>query len=80
MIRTVISLEPDDKSWLDRKAKQEHVSMTELVRKAVHRYREEEEKRAPSFADLLRETAGIWSEGDGLAYQQRVRDEWESSR
>ncbi|HTQ79202.1 MAG TPA: ribbon-helix-helix protein, CopG family, partial [Thermoanaerobaculia bacterium] len=41
MIRTIISLDPEDKLWLDRKAEEENVTMTELVRQAIRRYREE---------------------------------------
>jgi excisionase family DNA binding protein len=28
------------------------------------------------FDDLLNETQGIWTQGDGLAYQQTLRQEW----
>jgi len=77
MVRTVVSLDPDDKEWLDRKAQQEHVSMTEIVRRAVKRMREETAAAPGSFETLLRETAGVWREGDGLQYQQHLREEWE---
>lgn len=40
MVRTVISLDPDDKRWLDSKAREEKVAMTEVVRRAVKHYRE----------------------------------------
>jgi Ribbon-helix-helix protein, copG family len=80
MIRTVISLERRDKEWLDRKAKQEHVSMATLIRKAVRRYREERERDSPSMDQLLQETKGSWRLGDGLAYQRRVRGEWKKNR
>ncbi|HKI06395.1 MAG TPA: ribbon-helix-helix domain-containing protein [Thermoanaerobaculia bacterium] len=80
MIRTLISLEDEDKKWLDRKAKEEGLTMTELVRVAVRRYREqcEASQAAESLEQLLGRTAGIWREGDGLAYQRAVRDEWET--
>ncbi|MEW6296802.1 MAG: ribbon-helix-helix protein, CopG family [Thermodesulfobacteriota bacterium] len=61
MIRTVISLDPEDKTWLDRKARDERVPMAELVRRAIQRYREECELRAPAMEQLLQETAGIWN-------------------
>jgi hypothetical protein len=78
MIRTVISLDPDDKAWLDRRAEEENVTMTQIVRTAVQRYREEVEAPAlPTFEQLLARTAGLWKREDGLAYQQRVREEWE---
>jgi hypothetical protein len=78
MIRTLISLEDEDKKWLDRRAKEEGLTMTELVRVAVRQYREqcETSRAAESLEQLLRRTAGIWREGEGLAYQQAVRDGW----
>ena len=81
MIRTLISLEDEDKKWLDRRAKEEGLTMTELVRTAVRRYREqcETSQRAESLEQLLWRTAGIWRQGDGLAYQQAIRDDWEAA-
>lgn len=79
MIRTLISLDPDDKAWLDRRAEEENMTMTQIVRTAVRRYRQEVDAQAalPSFEELLSSTAGIWTAEDGLAYQQRLREEWE---
>lgn len=77
MVRTVVSLEEEDKAWLDRKAEVEQVSMAEIIRRAVRRYREEGDPEARSLHRLLAETSGIWTEGDGLAYQRRIRGEWE---
>jgi hypothetical protein len=78
MIRTLISLEDEDKQWLDRRAKEEGLTMTQLVRSAVKQYREQCEAAAgkTSLEQLLRRTAGIWPGGDGLAYQREVRGEW----
>ena len=79
MIRTLISLDEEDKRWLDRKAKEDGMTMAQLVRIAVQRYREqcEREAAAPSLEDLLQRTSGLWKGGDGLAAQLRLRDEWE---
>ncbi len=77
MVRTVISLDPEDKAWLDKKAKQEKVPMTELVRRAIRRYREDSESPSADFAEVLRRTSGIWQAGDGLEYQRRLREEWD---
>jgi hypothetical protein len=74
MTRTVISLDPKEKKWLDEEAKRSGKPMTEVVRIAIRYMREEKEK---SFDDLLHQTSGTWREGDGLAYQRRVRSEWE---
>jgi hypothetical protein len=76
VIRTLISLDPEDKRWLDRKAEEEKVSMTQLVRTAIRRYREELEAEAPTLDRLLEETAGILQGEDGLAAQFRLRGEW----
>jgi len=77
MIRTIISLDPEDKLWLDRKAEEENVTMTELVRQAIRRYREEREVASPPLERLLAETSGLWRQEDGLDYQRRLRQDWE---
>lgn len=80
MVRTVISLDLEDKLWLDQRAAAEHVPMAEVVRRAVRRYRRENSPEGSSFEALLLETSGIWTEGDGLHFQQVLRDEWDTPR
>lgn len=80
MIRTVISLEDEDKAWLDRVARSERIPMTKLVRRAIRRLRQEQEAAPQGFERLLRETAGLWKAGDALAYQRRRRAEWDRDR
>ena len=77
MIRTIVSLHPDDKAWLDRKARQERMPMTRLVQRAIKRMREESESKPSRFNLLLRETAGMRKFGDALAYQRGLRREWD---
>lgn len=78
MIRTVISLDNREKKWLDKQAHLRHVPMTEIVREALRYYRNKvEADKQPSIEDMLIQTAGIWSKGDGLKYQENLRDEWE---
>lgn len=77
MTRTVVSLDSEDKEWLERKAQEEHVSIAQLIRQAVRRYREECRTDTPSIDQLLQETAGSWKAGDGLIYQHRIREEWQ---
>ncbi len=74
MIRTVISLDPEDKAWLDKRAKASGVPMTELVRKAIRQMRQADEGQ--SLDTLLEQTSGIWRRGDALKYQQDIRAEW----
>jgi hypothetical protein len=73
MTRTIISLDAQDKDWLDRRAAAEGVPMTQVVREAIRRLRQQEDL---SFEELLGRTSGLWPKGDGLAYQRRVRKEW----
>ena len=74
MIRTIIGLQSDEKIWLERRAKQTNESMSELIRRAIRDMRHKEES---SFQALLDQTAGLWTKGDGLAYQQEIRGEWD---
>ena len=76
MVRTVIALDEDDKRWLDRKAAQEGVPMTELIRRAVRLLRRQRPAQHRSLSELLRDTAGLWKRGGGLRYQRRIRREW----
>jgi hypothetical protein len=76
LVRTVISLSQRDKEWLDNKAREEGVPMTEVVRRAVDLLREHSETDAPTFEELLEKTGGSWPHGDGLDYQRELRDEW----
>lgn len=74
MIKTIISLDSDIKQWVDIKAQRDGTSMTRLVAEALRRMKAQEEA---DFAQLLSKSSGIWTAGDGLAYQQELRDEWD---
>ena len=78
MVRTLIGLPEADKEWLDQRAMELGVSMAELVRRAVSRFREEASTPDPGLLADLSETSGVWTEGDGLAWQERMRGEWAS--
>lgn len=80
MVRTVISLDEEDKRWLDAMAREQHVPMAQVVRQALRRLREESMRENSGWDELLRQTSGIWKKGDGLAYQRRARDEWKALR
>ncbi len=78
MPRTIINLDPEDKQWLDQQAKARQVPMTQLVREAVRAYRLREESRTSRGLDaVLQDTAGLWRQGDALAWQRRLRAEWD---
>ena len=73
MTRTIISLDDEDKAWVERKAEAAGVPMAEVVREAIRRMRRQE---GVSFDRVLERTSGLWRKGDGLAYQRRLRREW----
>jgi hypothetical protein len=79
MVRTVISLDEHDKKWLDRKAREEGVTMTTLVRRAIRDLRLRKGRSAdnaePAFAEILRMTKGTWTKGDGAAWVRKMRRE-----
>jgi hypothetical protein len=78
MVRTVISLDKNDKQWLDRRAKEEHLTMTEIVRQAIHYYRLKGAKASPGrpgFKEILKMTKGTWSKGDAVAWVRKLRAE-----
>ena len=78
MLRTIISINEKDKNWLIQQAKLRHLTMAELVRRAIQNYRTKKEIEAmPNLEELLNATSGIWPQGDGLSYQHKLRDEWE---
>ncbi|MCA1978060.1 MAG: hypothetical protein LDL19_02375 [Thiobacillus sp.] len=76
MSRTLITLDAEAKAWLAQQAVRERVSMSEIVRRAVDRLRAEEERRRALEAGVAR-TRGIWRHGDGLAWQNQLRGEWD---
>ena len=76
--KTLINLAADDKAWLDHEARRRKLPMTELVRQAMHSFRQREQSaRRPGLAEALKRTANLWRQGDGLAWQQRLRSEWD---
>lgn len=50
--------------------------MTEIIRRAVRLLHDQMESTKPSTDELLENTRGLWKHGDGLAYQEKIRDEW----
>ena len=66
----MISLDDEQKAWLDRQAASRRVSTASLIRQAVSEFQIREQRgSAVSFQGVLEQTAGIWQGGDGLEYQ-----------
>lgn len=79
MVRTVVSLDERDKQWLDRKAKEQGVTMTTLVRQAIRDFRMQgganRKNGEPAFEEILRMTKGTWRKGDAAAWVGKMRRE-----
>ena len=77
MVRTLISISAQDKRWLEEHAKNKGLPMAEVVRDAVRWYKASHSaRRQKEVHEILRKTAGIWQNGDGLAWQKKLRSEW----
>ncbi len=71
-MRTLIDLPQEDVALLNKLARAGSVSRAELVRQAVSTY------LAPHRKTNIRDFLGICPEfEDGMAYQDRLRSEWE---
>jgi Arc/MetJ-type ribon-helix-helix transcriptional regulator len=75
MVRTIISLPEKDKAWLDKRARDKKVPMTAVIREAVKALQEQEERQV-ALERALKASSGIWKNGDGLAWQRKMREEW----
>jgi len=79
MQRMVISLTENDKIWLAKRAKTEHKSIAEVIRQAIHCFQEQHERKqmAKKQRNIILQSRRCWNNGDGLHYQQNIRNEWE---
>ena len=74
-MRFLADLSEDDVKWLDARAAEEGKSRAAVLREAVGAYRAEQSKQG------IERYFGLWSRHgstqDGLAYERRLRGEWE---
>ena len=76
VVRTVVSLDERDKKWLDRKAREQGVTMTTLVRQAIRDLRMRggaSNDAEPAFEEILRMTKGTWKKGDAAVWVRKMR-------
>lgn len=73
MTRILADLPEEDIKWLDRLAEEQGKSRAAVLREAVSAYRAEDK-------DWLEKGFGLWAKygfsEDGIAYQNRIREEW----
>ncbi|MCF8037294.1 MAG: hypothetical protein K9K62_10515 [Desulfobacteraceae bacterium] len=73
--RTIITLSESNKNWLEAYSRARGISMAEAIRKGISRLRENESRAL--YRELAEQTRGIWEKGDGLAWQDKLRAEWD---
>ena len=72
--RTIVTISYEDKAWPESYSNISGISMAEAIRRGISQLKEREERN--TFLTLVEETRGIWSKGDGLSYQEKIRSEW----
>ena len=72
--RIIITITPEDKTWLESYSKAHNISTAEAVRQGIQRLRQLSTQ--DTYQTLIETTRCVWREGDGLTYQQRLRSEW----
>ncbi len=72
--RMIVTLSEQEKHWLERYSRVTGISIAEAIRRGVKGLIEKEGSSA--HQDALMSTQGIWTRGDGLKYQENLREEW----
>ncbi len=77
MKKTLISLESEDKEWLEKYSHLNNQSLAESIRQAVKALRKQ--SLASRQLSALSSTAGLWKGrvSDALVYQRKIRSEWD---
>lgn len=74
--RTIITIPEPDKRWLESYSSINRISMAEAIRRGIRKLKEAE--FTENYQSLVKNTKGKWKKGNGLAYQDKIRDEWNS--
>ena len=75
--RLIITLDNEDKRWLEGYTRLRRISMAEGIRRGLRILREQEGNN--SYQSIVDHTGGIWKKGDGLKYQKKIRSEWDKT-
>jgi Mor family transcriptional regulator len=73
--RIIISIPDEDKLWLEGYSKVHQISVAEAIRQGIDQLKKA--NRQQTYRQLVEKTRGVWKKGDGLAYQEKLRAEWE---
>ncbi len=73
--RLIITIPDEDKLWLEGYSKVHKISVAEAIRQGIGQLKRSQRRR--TYRKIVESTSGIWKKGDGLAYQLKMRAEWE---
>lgn len=74
--RMIVTLPDEDKAWLEGYSKAHNISVAEAIRQGIRTLRDSLSK--DTYQTLIKSTRGVWREGDGMIYQDKIRSEWHS--
>ena len=74
--RTIITLSEEDKQWLESYSSLHRVSVAEAIRQGIRKLKEAE--LFENYRTIVKKSKGLWKNGEGLDYQQKIRAEWNS--
>ncbi len=66
----------EDKRWLESYSSLHRVSEAEAIRQGIRKLKEAE--LFENYQTLVKNTKGLWKKKDRLAYQKKIRTEWNS--
>ena len=77
MVRTVITLDEEEKKWLDCYSQTHRQSLAKTVRLAIQQFHKRQQKGHDR--QVLEKAYGMWDgqNGDAVDYVRKIRSEWE---
>lgn len=79
MVRTIITLDEEQKKWLESYSKIHRQSLAETIRCAINEFKKRKLKDKQSYLKALEGAFGMWKDRkvDGLEYERKLRAEWD---
>ena len=76
MVRTIVTIEENDKRWLDRFSDQQGRSTAETIRMAIKEF--QKKMRGGEYRRVLKDTAGLLKgKDDSVRFVRKLREEWD---
>ena len=78
MVRTIITIDEEEKRWLESYSKIHRQSLAETIRCAVNEFKKRKAKDKGHYLKVLDASFGIWKNRkiDSVEYQRKLRAQW----